>query len=133
MAALLVATALYACGCQRHPDVTLELIADDLVFRGDNPDICAPPGARVRVVFRNQADGVIHDLAIPELDVATGILSPGESADLDFTAPDSDVVLTYACKLHALMRGRILIKGATQADPNQSATASDSGHDIMSY
>ncbi len=116
IAVTLAFSAALATGCQREPVVVLELVADDLVFRGDNPDISARAGSRVTLLFRNEADGVIHQLAIPGLDLETEILQPGDSAELRFKAPKESTVLTYSCELHALMKGRIVID-----DPDSTA------------
>ena len=118
-----LAAASLVVGCAREPDVTLELVADDLVFRGDNPTLYVTTGAKVQLTLRNEADGVIHQLAIPELAVETRILQPYESQALQFRAPDLETTLTYTCQLHSLMAGKIVVaspEAQTAATPDPS-------------
>lgn len=95
---------------QKKPTTSLELVAEDLEFRGGNPTLYAKAGSKVRLVFRNEADGVVHQLAVEGLDVESSLLQPGTREEICFPAPSEERVLTYVCKLHPLMRGRLVIR-----------------------
>ena len=72
-----------------------------------NPTITVRAGEAIALEVRNEdGPGVLHDLAIDPLHVATGLLQPGQVAQVTFTAPDRPVSLDYYCRPHALtMRG----------------------------
>lgn len=93
-------------------DQVITLVADELMFRGDNPTFYVDAGAKVKLVFRNEADGVIHQVTITDLNVGTEILQPGESEEICFRAPAIAGVLTYACTFHSLMTGQVVVGSA---------------------
>jgi hypothetical protein len=95
---------------RRKPTTTLELVAEDLVFRGKNPTLYAKPGGKVRLVFRNEANGVVHQFSIDELSVETAILQPGTVEEICFPVPAQERVFTYTCKLHPIMTGRFVLQ-----------------------
>ena len=91
------------------PNAIMEVVAENLVFRGNNPTLYAEPGSKVNLIFRNEARGIEHHLAIEGLDVATDVLRPGESQEINFSVPQRDTVLTYGCYLHPMMNGKFVI------------------------
>lgn len=72
-----------------------------------NPTIAVRAGETIALEVRNEdGPGVLHDFAIDPLNVATGLLQPGQVAHVTFTAPDRPGPLDYYCRPHALtMRG----------------------------
>ncbi|MDA1192968.1 MAG: cupredoxin domain-containing protein, partial [Candidatus Poribacteria bacterium] len=80
----LAATALSGCD---QPDRTIVIVADDMEFRGGNPLLKANPGERVRLIFKNEAKGIIHEISIPQLKVKSERLMPGEEQVLNFIVP----------------------------------------------
>ena len=91
-------------------DEVVTLVAVELVFRGDNPTLYVTAGSKVKLVFRNEADGVIHQVTLTDLDIETEILQPGESESICFRAPAAGGVLTYACTFHSLMTGQVVVR-----------------------
>jgi nitrite reductase (NO-forming) len=65
-----------------------------------NPDLVVQPGDTVRIVLTN-GDGIPHDLAIPEFDVKTSMVSKkGTSTEVSFTIPgDKPSTYDYFCTL----------------------------------
>ena len=65
-----------------------------------NPDLVVQPGDTVRLVLTN-GDGIPHDLAIPEFDVKTSLVSKkGSSTEVSFTIPgDKPGTYDYFCTL----------------------------------
>ena len=91
------------------PNAIMEVVAENLVFRGNNPTLYAEPGSKVSLIFRNEALGIEHHLAIEGLGVETDVLRPGESQEINFSVPQRDTVLTYGCYLHPMMKGKFVI------------------------
>ena len=92
-----------------RPDAILEVVSENLVFRGNNPTLYAELGSKVKLIFRNESRGIEHNLAIEGLDVDTGILRPGERAEISFSVPLRDTVLAYSCMLHPVMKGKFVV------------------------
>jgi nitrite reductase (NO-forming) len=65
-----------------------------------NPDLVVQPGDTVRLVLTN-GDGIPHDLAIPEFNVQTGLVSrKGRSTEVSFSIPeDKSGTYDYFCTL----------------------------------
>ena len=94
----------------RHrPNVIMEVVAENFVFRGNNPTLYAEAGSKVSLIFRNESRGIEHHLAIEGLDVETDVLRPGESQVINFSVPLRDTVLTYSCYLHSTMKGKFVV------------------------
>ena len=91
------------------PNAIMEVVAENLVFRGNNPTLYAEPGSKVNLIFRNEARGIEHHLVIEGLDVETEVLRPGEREEISFSVPLRDTVLTYSCDLHPMMKGKFVI------------------------
>ena len=92
-----------------RPNAIIEVVAEDLVFRGNNPTLYAESGSKVKLIFRNEARGIEHHLVIEGLDVETDVLRPGEREEISFSVPLQDTVLTYSCYLHPMMEGKFVI------------------------
>jgi len=108
VAATLVIGASGACS---HPR-SIVIVCRSMAFfvPGDptpNPTIAVAAGEAITLDVRNEdGPGVLHDLAIDPLNLATGLLQPGQAAQVTFTAPDRPASLDYYCRPHALtMRG----------------------------
>ena len=110
IALLLIGITLATVTAMRDsPNVIMEVVAENLVFRGNNPTLYAEPGSKVNLIFRNEARGIEHHLAIEGLDVATDVLRPGKSQEINFSVPQLDTVLTYGCYLHPMMKGKFVV------------------------
>jgi plastocyanin len=73
-----------------------------------NPTIQVRAGDRVRVVLRNQAAGLRHDLSVPSLGAAMALVDPATNGMLEFDAPRHPGRLVYECRPHAqMMHGMI--------------------------
>jgi plastocyanin len=110
MAGLLVTGA--SCGRAAAREVTL--VARGMTFalpedpRAANPVLRLRAGERVRLVLRNEATGLIHDVAIPAWGVATAAVPAGESSATTFVVPEQTGTVEYQCRPHAaMMTGRI--------------------------
>ena len=62
------------------------------------------PGDEVTVEILNTGERP-HDWTVDELNMSTGVMSPGQVFSVTFTAPDRDV--KYVCTLHGGMEGTI--------------------------
>lgn len=81
----------------RAEKVSVTIVAEDNTFQPD--EISASPGAPVAVTLQNKGD-LPHTFTIRDLDVDTGTVAPGESAEVEFEAPESD--LMFVCSIHEL-------------------------------
>jgi len=71
-----------------------------------NPVIQLRAGERIRLVLRNEAPGLLHDVAIPDLGVEVPQIRAGESAEVTFTVPSTPGKHEYRCRPHGeLMKG----------------------------
>ena len=68
-----------------------------------NPVIALRAGERVRLVLKNDAPGLLHDVEIPALNVALDQIRAGQAADITFTVPDTPGRHEYRCRPHAEM------------------------------
>ncbi len=102
---------------------TIVVVAENMMFNSTNPTIVVAPGEMIRLVFRNEDAGMKHDLAIPELGIRTGVLEPGETAVLEFRAPEKDF-FEYLCSLHPVsMRGFFAVAGPGEGVADLSSAA----------
>jgi len=91
----------------RHPVRELVLSARGVAFAEVNPTLEFRAGETVRIVVRNDDDGVTHSFALPGLDPQVTVLAPGESVAYEIT-PDAPGTFEYVCPLHLpLMKGRV--------------------------
>lgn len=94
----------------------IRLVARDMTFylegRSDpNPTLHVRAGETVRLVLRNEDDGMRHDFAIPDWHAATKRIEGGEETTITFRAPDRPAEQTYRCRPHSkMMRGTILVE-----------------------
>ncbi len=91
----------------------ISLVARDMAFYADgdshpNPVLRATPGERLRITVTNNAPGMVHDLAIDAVSAATGTLSGGQAASIEFTVPEKTGSYEYRCRPHALMMKGVL-------------------------
>jgi plastocyanin len=110
--AVFAAVASISCGRAAAREVTL--VARGMTFAlPDRPDAVNPvlrlrAGERVRLVLRNEAAGLIHDVAIPAWGVATEAVPSGQTTETTFVVPDGSGPVEYQCRPHAaMMTGRI--------------------------
>jgi plastocyanin len=93
----------------------IRVVARDMAYHVEtlsdrNPTLQLTAGEQVRVTFRNEDRGMLHDFGIPLLGVGTGTVAFGTEKTLTFKAPASSGDLTYVCTPHsAMMSGRIVI------------------------
>lgn len=121
-AAAVAATLLSAAvACRAKPparDVTL--VARGMIFVLDgeegedagapNPVVRLRAGERVRLVLRNEAQGLLHDVEIPAWKIAVPEIRAGETAAVTFTVPDTPGEYEYRCRPHAeMMRGIVSV------------------------
>jgi len=85
------------------------LVARGMTFMlPDNPDVANPviplhAGERVRLVLKNEAPGLLHDVSIPAWDVEIGQIRAGQTAEVTFTVPNQPGRHEYRCRPHAEM------------------------------
>jgi plastocyanin len=94
----------------------LRIVARDMTFYLEgqpaaNPTLRLRAGESIRLVLRNEDEGMTHDFAIPGIGAATKRLEAGEEASIAFRAPARPGTQPYTCRPHArIMRGTILIE-----------------------
>jgi plastocyanin len=109
---------LVVAGCTPDPGPTRDIV---LAARGmafvladapdvPNPEIQLHAGERVRLVLKNEAPGLLHDIVIPDLGVEIPQMRAGESRELIFTVPATPGRHEYRCRPHAeMMRGYVYV------------------------
>lgn len=129
-AALLLLTAA-ACGSDSTSASTtggggggaVTVTAKDIAF---NPTtVSVPAGVQVTITFDNQ-DSVLHSLTFDDNSQSVEA-SAGQSQTLVFTAPAAGTTITFHCKYHASMHGKITVGGAGAAGSASGASSSSSG------
>ena len=94
----------------------IRIVARDMTFyvEGEadpNPTLRLRAGETVRLVLKNEDDGMRHDFAIPDWNAATKRIEGGEETTITFRAPDRPSEQTYRCQPHSkIMRGTILVE-----------------------
>lgn len=68
-----------------------------------NPVLRFRSGEKVRLVLKNEAAGMIHDVAIPAWNVAVDAIPSGRSAATTFVVPEAAGPVEYLCRPHAQM------------------------------
>ena len=107
---LLAAILLASIACNR-PSTTQQvtLVARGMRFvledgpKTPNPVIPLRAGSRVRLVLKNEAPGLLHDVEIPALHVHLDQIRAGEQTAVTFTVPDVPGRHAYRCRPHAEM------------------------------
>jgi plastocyanin len=108
---VLLLSLLFGVACAPHPGPTRDIV---LVARGmsfmledapavANPAISLRAGERVRLVLKNEAPGLLHDIVIPDLGVEIEQMRAGETRELIFTVPAKPGRHEYRCRPHAEM------------------------------
>lgn len=102
----------FACTALPGPAREVVIVARGMTFvLEDAPDMPNPPislraGERIRLVLKNEAPGLLHDVVIPDLGVEIEQMRAGESRELTFTVPAAPGRHEYLCRPHAeMMRG----------------------------
>jgi plastocyanin len=89
--------------------------AVDFAFEPKDASVAA--GGKITVTNKGQAP---HTLTLDDVDLDTGNLDPGASAEL--TAPDAPGSYSFRCAVHpARMRGVLVVLGRDTEDPNAQA------------
>jgi plastocyanin len=116
IAGLVAAALLPMLGASRESEREVRLVAIDRTFYVEgqptpNPTLKLRAGERIRLVLRNDDDGMRHDLKIGEWNVVVPpIEGKGERA-LTFRVPDAPGTASYACTPHSSsMRGSIEVE-----------------------
>jgi plastocyanin len=73
-----------------------------------NPTVRLRAGERVRLVLKNEASGLVHDLAIPEWNVTLAAVDAGETSSLTFRVPAKAGQVEYRCQPHAAMMSGVV-------------------------
>ena len=77
-----------------------------------NPVIQLRAGERVRLVLKNEAPGLLHDIQIPAWKVQVDQIRAGQRAEVAFTVPSDVGRYQYRCRPHSE-----LIKGFVEVVP----------------
>jgi plastocyanin len=116
VAAVVAAALLPIMGLSREHDREVRLVAVGRTFYLEgaptpNPTLKLRAGERIRLVLRNEDEGMRHDLRIREWNIAVPpIHGKGERA-LTFRVPDVRGTTSYACTPHAAsMLGTIAVE-----------------------
>jgi plastocyanin len=94
----------------------MRVVVRDMNFYVDgqsapNPTLRLRAGETVRLVLRNEDEGMKHDFAIPAWNAATKKIESGEEAAVTFRVPDEPSSQSYTCRPHsAIMQGTILVE-----------------------
>lgn len=103
-------------GCAQAPAREVTLVATGMSFalagepETTNPALMFRPGERIRLILKNDAPGLRHDVAIPAWDVATEPIGFGERAQVTFMVPATNRPVDYYCRPHAtMMRGLVTV------------------------
>jgi plastocyanin len=109
------AIALSARGTGPAPR-EIRLVVRDMNFYVEgqadpNPTIRVRTGETIRLVLRNEDDGMRHDFAVPGWHAATARIESGQETAVTFQAPGHAGSERYTCRPHdAIMRGTILVE-----------------------
>ena len=99
----------------REPIRDIRIVAREMAYHVENlsdrnPTLQLTSGEQVRVTFRNEDRGMLHDFGIPLLKVGTGTVPFGTEKSITFRVPASTAGLSYVCTPHsAMMSGRIIV------------------------
>jgi len=111
-----LATGAIALSARGSGPREIRIVARDMAFYLEgqtepNPTLHLRAGETVRLVLRNDDDGMTHDFAIPGWQAATTRIEEGEEAIVTFRAPDQRSSQTYKCRPHSkMMQGTILVE-----------------------
>ena len=106
----------HACALTPVPREVM-LVARGMTFTlADTPDVSNPviqlhAGERVRLVLKNEAPGLLHDVVIPAWGVQVNPIRAGETTEVTFTVPTEPGRFEYRCRPHAeLMSGFVEVR-----------------------
>jgi plastocyanin len=111
------AIALCVCltsACFSEPVRNVTLLARGMAFAlAEQPGVANPvirvrAGERVRLILKNEAPGLVHDIAIPAWNVAADSVRTGETAQVVFTVPTTPGRAEYRCRPHAEMMNGVV-------------------------
>lgn len=115
--ALVVAALLPIIGSSREAEpLEVRLIIRDMTYYIDgqdqpNPTLTFRAGERVKLVLRNDDEGMEHDFRVRAWDVGTSIISGKGLDSVTFTVPQLRGSHVYSCTPHpSSMRGMIEIE-----------------------
>ena len=116
VALAVLVVALIPVMTQARPDREIHLVARGMAFylEGEpavaNPTLELVPGERVRIVLRNDEQGMVHDFAVSALSVETERLTWRQQGESTLVVPDRPGSYEYVCRPHRLlMRGVIRV------------------------
>lgn len=76
-----------------------------------NPVLRVRPREQVSVVLRNREPGLLHDFAVPSLNIAMDALRTEQDGRVTFRAPSAPGRYEYVCRPHAtMMKGIIEVR-----------------------
>ena len=118
IAAVFLAALLPIMGLSREADEVREirLVARDMTYyvegqKEANPALKLRAGERVKVVLRNEDEGMEHDFTVRAWEVAIPIIEGKGSNSVTFTVPHLRGSHGYSCTPHpSSMRGVIVIE-----------------------
>jgi plastocyanin len=106
---LVVATIGLLAACRSMPVREVTLVTRGMTFAlpeqpdASNPVLHLRGGERVRLVLKNEAAGMIHDVAIPAWNVSVDAIAAGQTATTTFVVPEAEGQVEYHCRPHAQM------------------------------
>jgi plastocyanin len=116
LAAVFVAALLPIIGSSREADREVQLVIRDMTYYVDgqsdpNPTLQFDVGERVKIVLRNEDEGMEHDFTVRAWEVAVPVIAGKGSNSVTFTVPQLRGSHAYSCTPHpSSMRGVIEIK-----------------------
>jgi plastocyanin len=110
-----LAALLPMIGASREADPVREvrLVVRDMTYYLDggdqpNPTLKLRAGERVKLVLRNEDNGMEHDFMVRAWEIGTGIVNGNGTDAVTFTVPDQRGAHDYSCTPHpSSMRGVI--------------------------
>lgn len=119
-AALLIVAAvllpIIAASSAADPVREIRLVARDMTYYLEgqdqpNPTLKLRAGERVKVLLRNEDEGMEHDFTVRAWDVGLGIVNGNGSDAVTFTVPAQRGSHVYSCTPHpSSMRGTIEVE-----------------------
>lgn len=118
LAAVVAAALLPIIGASREADQVREvrLVARDMTFYVEgqdqpNPTLTFRAGERVKVVLRNEDEGMEHDFRVRAWEIGTPVIDGRGIQSVSFTVPELRGSQVYSCTPHpSSMRGAIEIE-----------------------
>jgi plastocyanin len=107
--AMLAVTIGVSTGCRTAAAREVTLVTRGMTFAlpeepgASNPVLRFRSGEKVRLVLKNEAAGMIHDVAIPAWNVAIDAIPSGQTAETTFVVPEAAGPVEYLCRPHAQM------------------------------